>query len=542
MGSIEAKPGGTLDRSGTSDGPSDKQPDRPSDKPSALRVFGVGLYNLWILVVFYNDYLYLRADDLRGAMYASLFISLVFLIGTIVLAPRFLPRADKMVLSKRIIYPSGVVLALSTVAFALCDTTPGLGWALVVFGGVASGVSSGLLLLGWARLFSDVGTRPAMIEISLSWVFAALLVLLLIYTARVVSAVACVVAGVASAVMLREAALVRPTRPKPSRQHRLHTRTKRMFARGLVACFAMGLVQGFTDVIAGFRFFDVPQLHPVFLMVGCAAVALAIAVVVRFSRHDFVCIAYRVVAMVIVLGCLLMSSPAFPHTVGSAVIFGAYQGFFILLCTVCIDISNYFDVRATRAFGMAIGVLYLGEALGDVIGFFVTFNIQASDLSLQVVSIVLTVLVVFAVLFLFTEKDLVETSLGEMLDEEPELERQRALLAASGAVGANGVGLANGGSGGGGGVPGGAQAYEERIARVTEHLGRVYQLTPRECEVLPLVIKGRTIARIQEELHISQGTVSTHTRHIYQKTQVVNRQGLLDLIDTIPDSELEARG
>ena len=131
----------------------------------------------------------------------------------------------------------------------------------------------------------------------------------------------------------------------------------------------------------------------------------------------------------------------------------------------------------------------------------------------------LTVLVVFAVLFLFTEKDLVETSLGEMIDEEPE-----ANLPATGAAGTSTV-------------AGSAQAYEERIARVTAYLARTYQLTPRECEVLPLVIKGRTISRIQEELHISQGTVSTHTRHIYQKTQVINRQGLLDLIDTIPDEQ-----
>jgi|GEM_PF-4069736 len=106
-----------------------------------------------------------------------------------------------------------------------------------------------------------------------------------------------------------------------------------------------------------------------------------------------------------------------------------------------------------------------------------------------------------------------------MLDEEPEVN-----LPATGIVGASAV-------------AGSAQSYEERIARVTAYLAKTYQLTPRECEVLPLVIKGRTIARIQEELHISQGTVSTHTRHIYQKTQVVNRQGLLDLIDTIPDEQ-----
>lgn len=49
--------------------------------------------------------------------------------------------------------------------------------------------------------------------------------------------------------------------------------------------------------------------------------------------------------------------------------------------------------------------------------------------------------------------------------------------------------------------------------------------------MLPLLLKGRTIARIQEELFISAGTVNTHTRHIYQKMGIHDRQQLLDLAD-----------
>lgn len=484
---------------------------------SALRVLGAGLYNMWILSVFYNDYLYIVAasSDLRGSMYLSLFISLATLLLTLFVAPRALPRPEKMVLSKRVIYISGVALALSTVALCLCDVTTAFGLVLAVVGSVVSGVSSGVLFLGWARLFSDVGTRRAMFELALSWAFAALLTLVFVFTTPIVSAIVVVLAGLASAVMLRRAALNRPQRPTPLREHKLHPRTKRMFARGLVACLSMGLVQGFTDVIAGFRYFEVPAMHPVFLMAGCAVVSVILACVAYFARHDFVCLAYRVVAMLLVLGSLLMCAGQFPGTVSSSIIFGCYQGFFILVCAVCIDVGNFFDVRATQAFGMAVGAMYLGELIGDVIAFVTCTRVRADDLSLATVGIVLTMVVVFAVLFLFTEKDLVETSLGEMIDEEPEAAQTAGETTGSAA--------------------GSAQAYEERIARVTAYLAKTCQLTPRECEVLPLVIKGRTIARIQEELHISQGTVSTHTRHIYQKTKVVNRQGLLDLIDTIPD-------
>ena len=51
--------------------------------------------------------------------------------------------------------------------------------------------------------------------------------------------------------------------------------------------------------------------------------------------------------------------------------------------------------------------------------------------------------------------------------------------------------------------------------------------------VLPLLLEGRTIQRIQETLFISAGTVSTHIRHIYQKTGSDNRQELIDLSQRI---------
>ena len=88
---------------------------------SPLRIFGAGLYNTWILSVFYNDYLYMAATDLRGTMYLSLFISLAALLLTLLLAPRLMPRPDKMVLSKKVIFASGVAMALSTVALCCCD-------------------------------------------------------------------------------------------------------------------------------------------------------------------------------------------------------------------------------------------------------------------------------------------------------------------------------------------------------------------------------------------------------------------------------------
>jgi DNA-binding CsgD family transcriptional regulator len=60
-------------------------------------------------------------------------------------------------------------------------------------------------------------------------------------------------------------------------------------------------------------------------------------------------------------------------------------------------------------------------------------------------------------------------------------------------------------------------------------LAREYDLTPREGEVFSLLMRGRSIPYIRDELVISRETVATHVKHIYAKADVHTRQELLDL-------------
>ena len=50
-----------------------------------------------------------------------------------------------------------------------------------------------------------------------------------------------------------------------------------------------------------------------------------------------------------------------------------------------------------------------------------------------------------------------------------------------------------------------------------------YQLTPREAELVPLLLKGANNAAICEEKHISLNTVKVHTHNIYQKLGIERR-------------------
>ena len=55
-------------------------------------------------------------------------------------------------------------------------------------------------------------------------------------------------------------------------------------------------------------------------------------------------------------------------------------------------------------------------------------------------------------------------------------------------------------------------------------------LTSREEQVALLLLKGRSLPYIQQELSISEGTAKTHVSHIYRKCGVHTRQEFLDLI------------
>ena len=63
-------------------------------------------------------------------------------------------------------------------------------------------------------------------------------------------------------------------------------------------------------------------------------------------------------------------------------------------------------------------------------------------------------------------------------------------------------------------------------------LGEEGSLSPRELEILELLVQGRDPARIQDILFVSYHTVRNHIKNIYRKLNVHSRQELLDAIES----------
>ena len=68
-----------------------------------------------------------------------------------------------------------------------------------------------------------------------------------------------------------------------------------------------------------------------------------------------------------------------------------------------------------------------------------------------------------------------------------------------------------------------------------------YRLSPREREVLQILMHGRDTKYIMDKFYVSQSTAKTHIYNIYRKFDVHSRQDLIDLVEGI-EVELDDNG
>lgn len=83
-----------------------------------------------------------------------------------------------------------------------------------------------------------------------------------------------------------------------------------------------------------------------------------------------------------------------------------------------------------------------------------------------------------------------------------------------------------------GGVAG-AVSTDDELTRKIDAIVQSYLLTEREGEILTMLVKGRSFAKISERLYVSENTTKTHVKNIYRKTDVHSKQELMDLVDGV---------
>lgn len=208
---------------------------------------------------------------------------------------------------------------------------------------------------------------------------------------------------------------------------------------------------------------------------------------------------FRVGFLVMVAGIMMMPFSFGGNTflVSGAVIVSGYTAFDIFIWVAFSDIAYTRSkspaktvafirlvANATTALGLACGIALVGSHNGfDMLAF-------------QETTVVGYLVVIATVMILSSEE-----SAALLRSARPAAATGPALI---GVVGENPA---------------------ERLSTWFDSLG----FTAREKDVAPLLLQGRTQPWIAEALGISENTVGTHVRHIYQKAGVHDRQQFLDL-------------
>ncbi len=79
-------------------------------------------------------------------------------------------------------------------------------------------------------------------------------------------------------------------------------------------------------------------------------------------------------------------------------------------------------------------------------------------------------------------------------------------------------------------------AKDVTLEQVCQDLAIEHRLSPKEYEVLVLIVRGRTAEEAAEYLSISVHTVNTHIRHIYEKTGIHRRNDLIRYVNRSQDA------
>ena len=199
--------------------------------------------------------------------------------------------------------------------------------------------------------------------------------------------------------------------------------------------------------------------------------------------------------------------------VESVLALAGYGTFNVLIWMLLAEISSNYRLSSTEVFGIGWGMVTLGVLLGSIAGNIVDRFAPFTPQFLSLIALIATMAVLLSFLFVFRESDLIA------LTEEPESEAESAedrALASSSDV-----------------PPAASDNPRPRFQDRCLEVAAAFELSPKETEVMILFAKGRSAARIQEELFISKGTVSTHLRHIYQKMDVHSKQEMLDVIEGV---------
>ena len=482
---------------------------------SATRISGLGCYLAWVFMLFYMTKAYPEGIELRDTLYLNQTLSTMALALGLAILGVIASKKPDFKLSKRLIVPATVIMFIGSAYIVLgrFNEADYFAWA-VILSGLLTGFGSSIILGSWGVAIIPNTARTRLVECAFAFTAALSNCFILNFLPEYFTLLLILFTPLATGVL--SVYCLKHTRPLslPSTKNEDPKTIRRLTIRACISALCFGIIAGFIDVLSGYRIFSVGEYYDALLLgiaTFCSFSILAIALLVK---RDALVVCYRVAIFIAILGCMLTPFMTDGNTYPNAIIAGSYITAQIVVFTLAGTFAKRFGYKPIRSFCIGAAALYIGESLGLLFCLAITGYIPNSTPTIFAITVVLAAGLLFSYLFLFTERDFINHHFGY-----------------SGVDRYSGTELSS---------PEASNTHGFLDKNTSLIIAQKYGLTSREIEVFNLVIQGRSNARIQEELFISSGTVSTHINHIYRKCGVNNKQELLDIIQEYQDEHTEA--
>lgn len=238
-------------------------------------------------------------------------------------------------------------------------------------------------------------------------------------------------------------------------------------------------------------------------------------------------------AFMIALLASLMLVPAaglVPEEWALALVVAEKRCLVVLLWVLLASTAFRGELPVVATFGLGyVGLQSLPNLLGQVAGVGVAGAVAALPSGTAALCAAMAfVIVVALVLTLFDRSILTEGFRGAPAGRAAQgRAAEGGVVTAGGSAGLAGAAVSSSSPA----LPGGAGgAYD--LPGAVEALGRRFDLSARERQVVLLLARGHTFPRISDELGVTMNTIRSHARSIYRKLDVHTRQELVDLVES----------
>ncbi len=363
-----------------------------------------------------------------------------------------------------------------------------------VLAGLLTGMGAATFLLLWGETLVALGTRDCAVYFAASSGLAALAHIVLGFLP--VTSVQVVVLAFPLMELLLYRSYVSRNMLVLSGANRRNGESpglpKDVIALGLFFGFSFGAMRGFVSQGGEDGLADIRHVvSMLFVMAACVWVYFA---VVRRGQ-DFGSLAYRIALPLVALGFLLLPLSGAWSLAGTAAYRFGYEYIYIVLWAIWVFFAGRSDASSTWIIACGLASMQLSKLVGFVLSADVVV-LAGGAANMQLIS----GLALFGtVLFVVFSKGIAFSADGwEGVRPAAEPLSDQA-----------------------------ASFPEQRYTSVAEG----FALSPRETDVFLLLIRGWSRARIAKQLVVTEETVKSHVKGIYQKAGVHTKQELIDKVE-----------